>query len=172
MSDAIAQIKRAQAEAALKAKADYLLLADRLAKSEPAPPDVLDLLARAGKDADDLEAAVRIARERLALEPKVAAFGQIMKERAAVEAELKAAVEKADAELRAANARVDAVLAPLRKRVADLAEAERESRSARQRLQTLTGDLAKLSADPVAIAGGDVVRVRDRAAVVTIFDEE
>lgn len=167
---AIEMIKAQQAEARMKAKADFLLMADAIAKDEPAPADALRILADSGRTAEQLEQAVAVARERIALEPKAAAFEQILTDRAKAQEEMKAATEKANAELRAAHEKAEAVLAPMRKKAADLAEAEAQSRYARQRLRTLA-DGAKPSAEyagPITSNVMDGVRTAPR---VTTTDE-
>jgi chromosome segregation ATPase len=169
--NAIEAIKAAQAEAKLKARADLLVMADAIAKGEPAPADALRILSDAGQTTDALERLVAISRERLSLEPRAAAFKKILIERGQADGDLNAAVAAAEAELRAVNEKVEKALAPLRKRVADLMEAERDSRYAKQRLETLAADLAKAGVEsgPITSAGMDRVRTAPR---VTTTDED
>jgi hypothetical protein len=164
---AIEQIRQQQEQAKLKARADFLILADVLAKDEPTPPDVLDILANAGRTADQLEKAVFLARERLQLEPRAAAFAQIQADRAKADAELKAVEEECMAERAKVEAKHLARINPLRVRADQLREAEQDSRYAKGRLQTLAGELARLGADagPVTSAGMDRVRSAPRVTV-------
>lgn len=130
---------RKQAEAAkLAAAAAYQKLADDMARGERPPADVLDILSRAGRTADDLEQSVRVARERLHLEPKAAALKQIQTDLAAAERELRAADERASGELAEFQRRMAERLDPLRAEVARLREAEQESRNAKSRLQHIS----------------------------------
>ncbi len=145
---AIEQIEAQQAEAQLKARADLLLLADVLAQGEQPPPDALAILTSAGATAEQLEKLVTIAKERLSLEPRAAALPQILADRAKADAELAAATETASAEVKTAHENAEAKPAPLRPKVNDLAERERDARYSRQRLQTLTASRAAAEGRP------------------------
>lgn len=136
--NAIEQIRQAETAAKLQAVADYEALAERLAKGEPLPVGVLTVLVAANKTADDLEKAVNVAAERHQLKPLADALPQILTDRAQAEAELKAADEAAAGELDAVREKLTRRLAPLHQRVADLREAEAQSRAAKGRLFHLT----------------------------------
>ena len=135
--NAIEAVKHAEHEAKLKAAAEFQTLAERLAKGEPLPDGVLSILVAANKTADDLEKAVAVAAERQQLKPLAESLPQILSDRAKAEADLKAADEAAAAELDRLREVAVHNLAPLHKRVAELREAEQQSRSARSRLQHL-----------------------------------
>jgi hypothetical protein len=137
MTDHIQLIRRQEQEARLTAAANYQKLAEDMARGEKPPADALAILSAAGRTPDNLEQAVRAARERQALEPLAAAFGQILIERGKADGDLNAAVAACEAELQAVHAMVEAKLAPLRQRVEQLREAEQESRTAKIRLEHL-----------------------------------
>ena len=135
--NAIESIREAAEAARLTAAADYVRLADALARGERPPADALDILTRAGRSADDLEQIVRVAAERQHLEPLAGRLNEILRQRVEAEGELKAVEEECSAERgRLENEHLNRIN-PLRVRVADLAEAERQSRDAKTRLQSL-----------------------------------
>lgn len=133
------QIRQQAADAKTAAQTKFFALAESLAKGEPAPADVLAVLQAAGKTPDDLEKRVAVDRERLHLEPLVAAFADIQRERADAEADLKAAEEAGGAEVDELRKRVAERIAPLFHRLEDLKRQEAESRAAKLRLNHILG---------------------------------
>jgi aspartokinase len=135
--NAIEQVRQAEQAARLKAAADFRRLAELLAAGDAAPADAVAVLTAAGKTTNDLEAAVNLATERRELQPLADAFQKIVADKATAEAELRSVEADCSAERAKLEADHLARINPQRVRLADLAEAERQSRAAKTRLQSL-----------------------------------